>query len=101
MLKTNYVSVTSKRDLEVIALKYALEIDTKKDTYSLHSFNPLKCSVNELCQELQKILPNETVLFLNTVEKEEKLFVAVTKSKLTVKSSDDVTVPILLDMLDL
>ncbi len=30
MLKTNYVSVTSKEDLEVIASKYALEIDTKK-----------------------------------------------------------------------
>lgn len=101
MLKTNYVPVTSKGDLEAIASKYALEIDTKKDTYSLYSPNPLKCSVNELCQELQKILPNETVLFLNTVKKEEKLFVAVTNSKLTVKSSDDVTVPILLDMLDL
>lgn len=101
MLKTNYVSVTSKRDLEAIASKYALEIDTKEDTYSLHSSNLLKCSVNELCQDLQKILPNETVLFFDIVEKEEKLFIAITSDKITVKSTNDVTTSILLDMLNL
>lgn len=101
MLKTNYVPVTSKDDLEIIASKYALESDTKKDTYSLHSPNPLKCNINELCQELQKILPNETVLFLNTVEKEEKLFIAITNEKITVKSANDITASILLDMLNL
>ena len=53
MLKTNYVSVISKEDLETIALKYVLEINTKKGTYSLHSPNSLKCNINELCQELQ------------------------------------------------
>ena len=101
MLKTNYVSVTSKEDLETIASKYALEIDTKKDTYSLHSPNSLRCSVNELCQKLQKILHNETVLFLNTVEKEEKLFIAITNEKITVKSANNITASILLDMLNL
>lgn len=101
MLKTNYVPVTSKGDLEAIASKYALEIDTKKDTYSLHSPNSLRCSVNELCQKLQKILPNETVLFLNTVEKEEKLFIAITNEKITVKSANNITASILLDMLNL
>lgn len=101
MLKTNYVSVTSKRDLEAIASKYALEIDTKEDTYSLHSSNPLKCSVNELCQDLQKILPNETVLFFDIVEKEEKLFIAITNDKITTKPASNITTSILLDMLDL
>ncbi len=101
MLKTNYVSVISKEDLETIALKYVLEINTKKGTYSLHSPNSLKCNINELCQELQKILPNETVLFLNTVEKEEKLFIAITNEKITVKSANDITASILLDMLNL
>ena len=101
MLKTNYVSVISKEDLETIALKYVLEINTKKGTYSLHSPNSLKCNINELCQKLQKILPNETVLFLNTVEKEEKLFIAITNEKITVKSANDITASILLDMLNL
>lgn len=100
MLKTNYVSVTSKKDLEAIASKYALEIDTKGDAYSLHSFNMLKCNVNELCQDLQKILSDETVLFLNTVKKEEKLFVAITNDKITIKSETNITTSILLDMID-
>lgn len=101
MLRTNQFQVTSKGDLESIASKYALEIDTKEDTYSLHSPKPLKCNINELCQELQKILPNETVLFLDIVEKEEKLFIAVAPDKITIKPASNITTSILLDMLNL
>ena len=101
MVKTNYFKVHSKEDLQALASKYALEVKVQKNTYFLYSSQAFEGNTDELSQELQKLLPNKALLFLDVKTKEEQLFIAITPDKITAKPSVDVTTSILIDMLDL
>lgn len=101
MLKTNQFQVTSKEALCALAFKYQLEVITKeennKTTYSLYASSKFKGNVDELCQEFQKLLSNEELVFLST----EDSTIAITTDKITIKPATSITASILLDMLDL
>lgn len=104
MLKTNQFQVTSKEALCALAFKYQLEVITKeennKTTYSLYASSEFKGNVDELCQEFQKLLSNEELVFFDINCTQENLFIAITTDKITIKPATSITASILLDMLD-
>lgn len=105
MLKTNQFQITSKEAFYAFASKYQLEIYTKeeknKTTYSLLSNRIFEGNVEELCQEFQKLLSNEELVFFDINCTQENLFIAITPDKIITKPATSITTAILLDILDL
>lgn len=100
MIKTNQFQVTSKEALQSLASQYSLEVITKeennKTAYSLYSSSEFEGDIGKLCQELQKLLSNEQLVFLSIGDST----IAITPDKITIKPATSITASILLDMLD-
>ncbi len=97
MVKTNYFKVLSKEDLQALASKYALEVKVQKNTYSLYSSQTFEGNTEELSQELQKLLPKGSLLFLHVKTEVDDLFIAITPDRITTKPSDGVVTAFLID----